>query len=500
VNDIAPRYGLKILGLLGYDILNKDEPADADLQVGRINDPPDQLNGTNPTSRAYAFRTRDIIAHYGDRVAAWEMFNEVNYWAGVTLVPERMAGLMVYTFGLGKTANPNAKIIVGAQIDPNDVAPFSPADYLKLLFNSQPVQNYINTPRPAPFDKNPFPWDGIAWHPYYYNVDDAIKSMERLVEQLRAIGDFGTKIWITEFGMPANMRDRSGCGLGQEQPQAQYLLNFYRQMVLKHINEIEAVFWFKYEDFYDDTGKIQPYGLVQLERNGNRYAPSGRVTHYKAAYYAYQSIAGPELPVDRVPPPPVQRSAASPDAPVYFGETGHTLSGPFLRYWEQNGGLALFGFPLTEPFEELNPADGKRYLVQYFERERFEYHPENKPPYDVLLGLLGSDMTRLDCKIWSPLPAPPPGTLPSFRTYFPETGHYLSFEFKDYWERRGGLAIFGFPISEEITEVSPTDGKEYKVQYFERARFEFHPEAPPEYQVLLALLGSEYLKRRGWLQ
>jgi hypothetical protein len=38
------------------------------------------------------------------------------------------------------------------------------------------------------------------------------------------------------------------------------------------------------------------------------------------------------------------------------------------------------------------------------------------------------------------------------------------------------------------------------VQYFERARFEFHPEATPEYQVLLALLGSEYLKRRGWLQ
>jgi hypothetical protein len=27
--------------------------------------------------------------------------------------------------------------------------------------------------------------------------------------------------------------------------------------------------------------------------------------------------------------------------------------------------------------------------VQYFERTRFEYHPENAPPYDILLGQCG---------------------------------------------------------------------------------------------------------------
>jgi hypothetical protein len=27
--------------------------------------------------------------------------------------------------------------------------------------------------------------------------------------------------------------------------------------------------------------------------------------------------------------------------------------------------------------------------VQYFERARFEHHPENAPPYDVLLGQFG---------------------------------------------------------------------------------------------------------------
>ncbi len=33
--------------------------------------------------------------------------------------------------------------------------------------------------------------------------------------------------------------------------------------------------------------------------------------------------------------------------------------------------------------------DGKVYRVQYFERARFEHHPENPAPYDVLLGQFG---------------------------------------------------------------------------------------------------------------
>jgi hypothetical protein len=39
---------------------------------------------------------------------------------------------------------------------------------------------------------------------------------------------------------------------------------------------------------------------------------------------------------------------------------------------------------------EVNELDGKVYAVQYFERAVFEYHPENQPPYDVLLSHLGT--------------------------------------------------------------------------------------------------------------
>ena len=72
--------------------------------------------------------------------------------------------------------------------------------------------------------------------------------------------------------------------------------------------------------------------------------------------------------------------------------TGHAIAPQFRAYWEANGGLARFGHPLSAAFEEVNAADGKRYLVQYFERQRLEWHPENAgTPYEVELGLLGRE-------------------------------------------------------------------------------------------------------------
>ncbi len=185
----------------------------------------------------------------------------------------------------------------------------------------------------------------------------------------------------------------------------------------------------------------------------------------------------------------------------YYPQTKHNISPLFQKYWDEKGGLFIFGYPKTEAFFEYNPTDGKFYMVQYFERNRFEYHPENLgTPYEVLLGLLGNQLTetrrangegafnRFDNKNY-------PGG-----TYFPETGHNLRNSFKAYWENNGGLFIFGYPTSEEFTEVNPDDGKTYVVQYFERNRFEYHPEnTGTPFEVLLGLLGNSLLKQKGWL-
>ncbi len=94
----------------------------------------------------------------------------------------------------------------------------------------------------------------------------------------------------------------------------------------------------------------------------------------------------------------------SPDRPTnhLFGdcmafnvEDSTAFCGIFLAYWNTHGGLAQQGYPISDAFDELNApppsGDGKVHRVQYFERARFEEHTEKEPPYDVLLGLLGSE-------------------------------------------------------------------------------------------------------------
>ncbi len=165
-----------------------------------------------------------------------------------------------------------------------------------------------------------------------------------------------------------------------------------------------------------------------------------------------------------------------------FPETGYTVQGRFLAYWEQNGGLPIFGYPVSPELWE----DGR--VVQYFERNRFELHPENQPPYDVLLGLLGQDRLQAQSRSWrAQATAPAKPARDCLR--FAETNHSLCGAFRRFWEANGGLAVFGFPITEPAPEVSETDGQTYTVQYFERNRFELHPENQPPYDVLLGLLG-----------
>ena len=164
-----------------------------------------------------------------------------------------------------------------------------------------------------------------------------------------------------------------------------------------------------------------------------------------------------------------------PDSPAYY------VAAPFYAYWRTHGGLAIFGYPLSREID-AKLEDGKTYTVQYFERARFEYHPENAAPDNVLLGQLGRALHPA---------APPAAPLPT-AVYFPATGHNLRAGFRDYWEAHGGLAQFGYPLTEELVEVNATDGRPYTVQYFERARFEWHPEnAGTPYEVLLGQLGRQ---------
>src|SRR5438128_1723679 len=77
---------------------------------------------------------------------------------------------------------------------------------------------------------------------------------------------------------------------------------------------------------------------------------------------------------------------------------GFDVCGRFLEEWSRQGGdqgnVYVNGLPISGRHPETNYADGKPYDTQWFERARFEAHPENKAPYDVLLGLLGVSLTE----------------------------------------------------------------------------------------------------------
>ena len=92
-------------------------------------------------------------------------------------------------------------------------------------------------------------------------------------------------------------------------------------------------------------------------------------------------------------------TAYSKDVQWYFPETGHNLRFRFLEYWQQNGGLDRFGYPISEEHKEVDPETGNVFVMQWFERARFEYHTENQRPYDVLLGLLGNQIKNPKSKI-----------------------------------------------------------------------------------------------------
>jgi hypothetical protein len=92
--------------------------------------------------------------------------------------------------------------------------------------------------------------------------------------------------------------------------------------------------------------------------------------------------------------------AALPPGATLFPETGHSISGKIAEYWWANSGITNFGYPLSEPLQEVSQADGKTYTVQYFERTRLELHPENAGTrYEILLGLMGREaMAAKGCK------------------------------------------------------------------------------------------------------
>ncbi|NJN19477.1 MAG: hypothetical protein HC822_26150 [Oscillochloris sp.] len=165
--------------------------------------------------------------------------------------------------------------------------------------------------------------------------------------------------------------------------------------------------------FYALRGSDQVFGMpigeVQLhDGRAVRYYERMRLEYWPeyagTAYEVQLGRLGSEYTAGRDFPD--QSYFAGRDDLVYFVETGHGLGEPFLSYWRTNGGLDMFGYPISDAFEETLPG-GERLLVQYFERARFEYHPDAiDPAWQVQLGRLGAAIYNQEPRPSDVPPAP----------------------------------------------------------------------------------------------
>lgn len=130
-----------------------------------------------------------------------------------------------------------------------------------------------------------------------------------------------------------------------------------------------------------------------------------------------------------------------------FNETGYCVSDPILGYWERNGGLAVFGYPITDLRVETVEGTWTG-PVQWFERDRLEDHGAE----GVMAGRLGAQILELQGRPWTSWPQV--DSAPRGCRYFPMTGHSVCPPFIGYWEQNGGLERFGYPITEAITETN----------------------------------------------
>lgn len=169
----------------------------------------------------------------------------------------------------------------------------------------------------------------------------------------------------------------------------------------------------------------------------------------------------------------------------YFPQTGHTLAPEFIQFYDAHGGADIFGFPITDGFND--PSTGV--LVQYTENARLEWLPAGgDQPSRVVLVPLGRILGGLE-----PATAQEGSGDPNC-LYFERTGHETCHAFLDFFQQHGGEDLFGAPISGFQIE------NDRVVQYFERFRLDWYPEAEPAHDIRVAPLGRAHFDQAGYDQ
>jgi hypothetical protein len=155
----------------------------------------------------------------------------------------------------------------------------------------------------------------------------------------------------------------------------------------------------------------------------------------------------------------------------------------FADFWRAHGGAEVLGAPLAPAFLD----NGRAY--QIFEKAVLVFVPENPEGHRVQLQRSGWLARAREFRCAGPFDREAPAAGVRF---FEATGHAVAQELQAYWERTGGVGLYGMPLSRAFSERTP-EGRERLVQYFEHLKLERTDAG----EVRTAALGSEELARLG---
>ncbi len=472
------------------------------------------------------------------RIAAWEIWNEPDI--ADTWLPQpdpyRYGVMLRLAYAAIKQADPTALVLNGGV----------------MTFDAIGVNAFMDTVvQVAGWDS----FDVLSLHPWLIdhapdapslinpreNFDVTLPGRLAMAQQWVQRAGGGKPIWITEIGW-STCADRCDPAFARTpDEQADYTV---RTFVLAAAAGVQHVNYFQLEDKFN--GKQQPWGPAAILNNNLEPKPAAAAFRTLATELREARYAGtgelhlPGVRADHrfslpdggsvrvlwrlsgneqvtVPLDPAQQGVlllrdgeqialgggaaqiTLSERAVYirqtyervltFADNPHQLRGTIRAFWEAGGGAAVYGMPISPVMAEQR--GGGTYPTQWFERARIELHPQNPPPYDVLLGLLGIEVLARQGIDWRNLPTIEPQLVPVECSYFAATRHSLCPPFRAAWETNGGLAWAGYPISEPFTEWR--DDKPYSVQYFERTWLEYRPDLPPPSTVQIAPLGNELL-------
>ncbi|GAB4208060.1 MAG: hypothetical protein OHK0022_37120 [Roseiflexaceae bacterium] len=356
IGTLAPRYNLKVLGLLntnlaaGSPYLLNTDPVGSDPVYG---------GGTNDYMRRWLDSALAVAARYNGsnpahgRVHAFEILNEVNRLGDGTslppgvsyagMAPDRVARMQAKFYRICKNTDnsqPVARcpadtaIIVGGlhpkgtstrRDDPKQPETFTFTDeaYLAEMYRTAFTDFKDKSPNVEPW-KGRWPVDGIGFHPYPEEIfprlslqdvasDINTKIGPRLNEVRAALvraGDPNQPFWITEIGY--NVGFYKVRGPLAPTYQALFMREVYLTLAAR--GDVANVFWFKYEDFPPAQPRPgvdpQQWGVVHIPfveggsvngvpcAGGACYQPSGVPSYARPAFFTYRELAG--LPVERV--------------------------------------------------------------------------------------------------------------------------------------------------------------------------------------------------------